>query len=601
MKSLLGFQVDLTYHKGDDNRKSIKRVELKPVWTWEKSRGKFEGFSGEVSKKIEVAFLKGISKYPIDSERFINFSTFEQARYDDPTKTRRVRRSHIDATNYPSPTWYYYSTTNSQWEIFLESLEIEKSFQYFLKNGKSAEFTTESGDKLTFTPMGLVRESDGVSVEVKRENGPIAALKKTYSQMSEEEKKSLIQAMLNGDIDQSTRPKKKTKSDSSGGNGLFLPKEEEIIAGTKAMKYMLKPYRSFDNSVADLHFRTAESQFYRLLESSKTSYKVTCVEYVVNPKLVNAFQKKKEEFEKLGYPDCSPVFGFHGTSAKNINLICANNFVVPGNAGVKHATDSGWYGKGIYFSEYPEYSIDYIQDCSKLLLCKVILGKSYKCSGLITGQPCQKGYTSHLSPDEKEIVIFHPDQILPCYIVHYSGGNAAQNDTYVKFDACYQNKSYTNILNGVKISLSGTLAKPHASIHEIIGRNGGSHSSSLVAGVTHLVTNQTDFDNMSSKVSNAKGSNIPIVSEHWLYDSITEGILKPILEYSLGAGGAQLTMKKAEIKPVPLLSDDEEKEVLKTAATTPTVTKPMCKYGDKCYRKNAQHFKDFSHPFLIDS
>ena len=25
---------------------------------------------------------------------------------------------------------------------------------------------------------------------------------------------------------------------------------------------------------------------------------------------------------------------------------------------------------------------------------------------------------------------------------------------------------------------------------------------------------------------------------------------------------------------------------------------PVCKYGEKCYRKNPQHFKEFSHPHL---
>jgi hypothetical protein len=48
---------------------------------------------------------------------------------------------------------------------------------------------------------------------------------------------------------------------------------------------------------------------------------------------------------------------FHGTAEKNIKAIAKTNFVVPGTHGVKHATDTGWYGKGIYFSEYPSYSM----------------------------------------------------------------------------------------------------------------------------------------------------------------------------------------------------------------------------------------------------
>jgi hypothetical protein len=62
----------------------------------------------------------------------------------------------------------------------------------------------------------------------------------------------------------------------------------------------------------------------------------------------------------------------------------------------------------------------YIKDCKKLLLCKVMLGKPYKCPGMLTGKPLQTGFNSHISPCGQELIIFHSDQILPCYIVHYS-------------------------------------------------------------------------------------------------------------------------------------------------------------------------------------
>lgn len=40
-----------------------------------------------------------------------------------------------------------------------------------------------------------------------------------------------------------------------------------------------------------------------------------------------------------------------------------------------HVTDEGYYGKGVYFSEYPSYSMDYIIDGNELLLSKVLVGK----------------------------------------------------------------------------------------------------------------------------------------------------------------------------------------------------------------------------------
>ncbi|GAM17278.1 hypothetical protein SAMD00019534_004530 [Acytostelium subglobosum LB1] len=595
--------LDNTYHKGDSDKKTLKRCEMGLVWSWEKSRGEFYAFDNTISKKIEIAHKKGQSKVSIDTDRFINLSSFEQVRFDDESKTRRVTRSYCDMTKLQSPSWF--AEDNGAWSLMADSADIETKYQYFLKHGKNVAHEVDSG-KIRFNLM--TKEENGKSVRVKRDNGPASALKKTYSQLSEEEKKELITQMLSGgvsDANKTAASNKKLKTDSgasskSGGSssgGLFLPGEEDIIEGDKPMKYILKPARHFDNSIADLHFRTAESQFYRLLDST-TSYKVSKVEYIVNPKLLKNFDKKKEEFVKANYPDCHPVFGFHGTASKNILSICSNNFSVPGSNGVKHATDSGWYGKGIYFSEFPEYSIGYISDCSKILLCKVLLGKSYKCSGLITGQPCQTGYTSHLSPDEKELVIFHPDQILPAYIVHYTNENATTNDGSSE----YWNVNLlgsTNNLHGVKICLSGNLAANHTTMHSLISKHGGSYASSVVAGVTHVVTTHTDYVNRTAKVSSAEGSNIPVVNQKWLYDSIKGG-LQSTSDYSFALKQAT---KKQEIKAVPLEIDDlaAAASLASNGATLDAApAKPMCKYGATCYRKNAQHFKDFSHPFILD-
>lgn len=42
-----------------------------------------------------------------------------------------------------------------------------------------------------------------------------------------------------------------------------------------------------------------------------------------------------------------PVLAFHGTADKNIQPICETGFLVPGTSGFKHATDTGWYGRGV--------------------------------------------------------------------------------------------------------------------------------------------------------------------------------------------------------------------------------------------------------------
>lgn len=55
-------------------------------------------------------------------------------------------------------------------------------------------------------------------------------------------------------------------------------------------------------------------------------------------------------------------------------LICQYDPVLPGDPGFQMKSGNK-YGSGIYFSEYPDYSMRYIRGSTKLLLCKVLLGK----------------------------------------------------------------------------------------------------------------------------------------------------------------------------------------------------------------------------------
>ena len=50
-------------------------------------------------------------------------------------------------------------------------------------------------------------------------------------------------------------------------------------------------------------------------------------------------------------------------------------FYFPGQKGFKHRTDTGYYGRGAYFSEFPGFSIGYIQGATKLMLCQILTGK----------------------------------------------------------------------------------------------------------------------------------------------------------------------------------------------------------------------------------
>ncbi|KAK6168972.1 hypothetical protein SNE40_020113 [Patella caerulea] len=206
-----------------------------------------------------------------------------------------------------------------------------------------------------------------------------------------------------------------------GGHQL-LKGEEDALKGTKTVYFPLVPKRSYDDSrpAEEYHFRVAESQFGRLI-GTNGQYSVTKVEYVVNPVLKKKFEYAKQQLKKSrGGDSALPVLAFHGTAEANIQPICENGFKKLGDSGFKQ-THGSKYGNGVYFSEYPTYSMGYIQGATKLLLCQVLLGKSYTCTALRSSSQVEPGYDSHISADKKELVVFDTNRILPCYIVHYGG------------------------------------------------------------------------------------------------------------------------------------------------------------------------------------
>ncbi|KAL6055331.1 YtxH domain-containing protein [Balamuthia mandrillaris] len=155
----------------------------------------------------------------------------------------------------------------------------------------------------------------------------------------------------------------------------------------------------------------------------------------------------------------------HGTRSNLIPSIVTKGLLVPGgSSGVGHTTDSGWYGKGIYLSPNPDVSLGYTHG-GRMLVCSVLvfyfftllaslslslslsllsmfshslsvlliffllftktntikMGKVYKCTARCDGAGCRPGYDSHESPCGQEYVLFSAAQVLPCYLIEFSG------------------------------------------------------------------------------------------------------------------------------------------------------------------------------------
>ena len=115
---------------------------------------------------------------------------------------------------------------------------------------------------------------------------------------------------------------------------------------------------------------------------------------------------------------CGSIIAFHGTRNRStVDAITKGNF---DTKFIGSQTDSGWWGRGFYFSEFPGTSLGY---GANMLLCRVLPGKTFDVSVRMDGKPLKTGYNSHrLHKDAngygQELVIDNPKQILPCYILH---------------------------------------------------------------------------------------------------------------------------------------------------------------------------------------
>eukprot|EP00028_Trichosphaerium_sp_Am-I-7-wt_P003185 CAMPEP_0168519800 /NCGR_PEP_ID=MMETSP0405-20121227/7548_1 /TAXON_ID=498012 /ORGANISM="Trichosphaerium sp, Strain Am-I-7 wt" /LENGTH=302 /DNA_ID=CAMNT_0008540441 /DNA_START=150 /DNA_END=1058 /DNA_ORIENTATION=+ len=146
------------------------------------------------------------------------------------------------------------------------------------------------------------------------------------------------------------------------------------------------------------------------------------------------------------------IGGFHGTTQDISFLIATNNFREPTKS--KDKKDEGFFGNGIYFTQYPDYGKVYAEwketNNPCMLISWVMMGKPYPATEVpdprdpnsLYGKGCKDGYDSHYAivkkqgsarvcypckkhekPDFDEIVVFSNKQILPRYLVYYQSTN----------------------------------------------------------------------------------------------------------------------------------------------------------------------------------
>ena len=120
---------------------------------------------------------------------------------------------------------------------------------------------------------------------------------------------------------------------------------------------------------------------------------------------------------------------YHGTSRANFRKIMDGNLAVPDGRNVKHATDDGYFGRGIYTSTRHELAFAYAKDAI-VFACLALPGKQHKATQKHDrGKPKRAGFDSHLGYEGDgcpQLVFFDSDQLLPCYLVDRQNWSRAE-------------------------------------------------------------------------------------------------------------------------------------------------------------------------------
>ncbi|CAF1201094.1 unnamed protein product [Adineta steineri] len=197
---------------------------------------------------------------------------------------------------------------------------------------------------------------------------------------------------------------------------------------TMKLKLLEEIEPQIDFSISDIDkdsywWRDVESKFFNSL-SGTSQFRLCGLRIIRNKKLFDNFNNYRDYLGE----NSQILFVYHGSSSKSLEGIAKNGFLEPhmlDNVANKISIlDQGYFGRGIYQGFAADYAIHYAESYKKsneILLSMVLPGRSYivKKGGEKYGQVCESGFDSHLSPENKEIVLFQSKQILPLFIIRF--------------------------------------------------------------------------------------------------------------------------------------------------------------------------------------
>lgn len=215
-----------------------------------------------------------------------------------------------------------------------------------------------------------------------------------------------------------------------------LPEERAALAAPDgfAVVWLEKDRMGSGSSDADKArenvFGRVCMRFFQTMAKAQGNFTVDAVGVVANARLRARYAALRAEYAAAGKD--GEQWGFHGTSAAAVAAIVRTGFLAPGEIKAANRArskksrirvlDSGYFGSGIYFSDYSDYAMFYsdTRASNEILLCQLLPGRAFRCTARMDGRSNMPGYDSHISPGGNEIVIFNPAACLPRYIIRFS-------------------------------------------------------------------------------------------------------------------------------------------------------------------------------------
>lgn len=164
------------------------------------------------------------------------------------------------------------------------------------------------------------------------------------------------------------------------------------------------------NDPVEKKYRVAESHFCDRM-GRDCEAKIQSIDVITNLELEKKFNDQKAAFASAGVPSAE-ILAYHACAVSNVGNILRENLQV------KYARVHA-YGRGIYFSEFPDISMGY---GAGLLLCRILPGREFVSNNnasIPDGYHSKRAQPASGALSGGEITIIdNSDQILPSFVIH---------------------------------------------------------------------------------------------------------------------------------------------------------------------------------------